>query len=459
MRTDTRPPVDLYCFYLFLQREGGEDALDFWLDVQQHENLCRAYFRDLARAGVSVQEAWPRFAAYARSFGSIFAPVTNIFHGDPPPPGVFDDDDDDSDDGDSDDLGSIELDSERMRDDDERSFYEKSGRDTPSVAASIHNVDSSSSASHGQQQQQAEPASPADPAADVHSRYAAMRTPSPTFSHGSHYPLSPTLRKIYPHDHQHDHHRGGGPPHEATVDFDPEKRGSAQRPRQYSTSRRRSARIGGAQPFIPRDAAINRTDLIASAERIFSRYLMPGADKEVYLPKQLRVTSFPISSATLPSVARGRRARQEQDLQARIPDMFHAQKEYVYRSMETDSFPRFLRANAFGNLTPPSALLRLVLGLVALWVAFAAAFAFILLDAQPRTLRLWNILTFAVAFVLCLAHQYDLDIVLVALNLSETVRPSLLALSVTPSLTPVFSRPHRRRSGTSACARRTSASS
>lgn len=39
--TDTRPPVDLYCYYLFLQREGSEDTLDFWLDVQQHENLCQ----------------------------------------------------------------------------------------------------------------------------------------------------------------------------------------------------------------------------------------------------------------------------------------------------------------------------------------------------------------------------------------------------------------------------------
>lgn len=39
-RAGTRPPVDLYCYYLFLQREGSEDTLDFWLDVQQHENLC-----------------------------------------------------------------------------------------------------------------------------------------------------------------------------------------------------------------------------------------------------------------------------------------------------------------------------------------------------------------------------------------------------------------------------------
>jgi hypothetical protein len=30
---------------IFLQRESAEDALDFWLDAQQHENLCKAYFK------------------------------------------------------------------------------------------------------------------------------------------------------------------------------------------------------------------------------------------------------------------------------------------------------------------------------------------------------------------------------------------------------------------------------
>lgn len=41
----TRAPLDLYCFYIFLQQENAEDALDCWLDMQQHENLCRAYFK------------------------------------------------------------------------------------------------------------------------------------------------------------------------------------------------------------------------------------------------------------------------------------------------------------------------------------------------------------------------------------------------------------------------------
>lgn len=56
----TRAPLDLFCFYvghitgvhfsetddqIFLQRESAEDALDFWLDVQQHENMCKAYLK------------------------------------------------------------------------------------------------------------------------------------------------------------------------------------------------------------------------------------------------------------------------------------------------------------------------------------------------------------------------------------------------------------------------------
>lgn len=41
--------MDLYCYYLFLQREGSEDTLDFWLDVQQHENLCALPCRTDAR--------------------------------------------------------------------------------------------------------------------------------------------------------------------------------------------------------------------------------------------------------------------------------------------------------------------------------------------------------------------------------------------------------------------------
>lgn len=189
-----------------------------------------------------------------------------------------------------------------------------------------------------------------------------MRTPSPQPGHvgrqGS-YPLSPTLKALYPHD-------------------DPNHRSQSRNGHRASTQ---------AQPYIPRDSAINRTDLIASAERIYSRYLMPGADKEIYLPPHLRIHQFPLSAATLPAVTHPDYDK-EADAQAAVPDMFHAQKEQMYRNMETDSFPRFLRAKAFGNLTPMSAMVRLAIGLVCLWVALSTAFSFIFLNVH-KTKRLW----------------------------------------------------------------------
>jgi hypothetical protein len=115
---------------------------------------------------------------------------------------------------------------------------------------------------------------------------------------------------------------------------------------------------------------------------------MPGSDKEIYLPSTLRITEFPISSSILPSVTHPD-YEEESRHQALVPDMFHHQKEFVYRSMEQDSFPRFLRTKAFGNLTGISALVRLGIGLVALWAGLATGFSLIFLDSKPKVIRLW----------------------------------------------------------------------
>jgi hypothetical protein len=128
-------------------------------------------------------------------------------------------------------------------------------------------------------------------------------------------------------------------------------------------------------------------DLIASAERIFYRYLSPVGtvnspeNHEIYLPPALRIHSFPLSSTQEP------KTQAELALLAQIPDLFHAQKDYCFRAMEQDAFPRFLRSKAFGNLTPISALVRLVLGLIVLWIGLAAGFALIFLDVHPKSKR------------------------------------------------------------------------
>ncbi|BGP27230.1 Bud site selection protein, Revert to axial protein 1 [Rhodotorula toruloides] len=356
LRRSTRPPVDLYCFYLFLQREGSEDTLDFWLDVQQHENLCRAYFKDLRKSGIAVRDDWPQYERYARTRGSIYGPITGIKRDEP------------------------------SNDDFER--YRQ-----PSSPASTGEEESEKSHSPY--------LGVTDDEKDA-ARYQ-MRTPSPNPAAGAAptYPLSPTLRALYPDDDR--------------SSADDEGDGSVRRRKH----KRHSTVTSRVQPIIARNSAISRTDLIASAERIYSRYLMPGADKEVYLPPQLRITSFPLLSSTLPAVTHPD-YDQQAAAQARIPDMFHAQKEYVYRAMEVDSFPRFLRAKAFGNLTPISALVRLAIGLVALWAGLATAFAFIFLDAKPKVRRLWIILPFTFAIVNLVAHSYDLDPLLVFMGLSET---------------------------------------
>jgi hypothetical protein len=68
--------------------------------------------------------------------------------------------------------------------------------------------------------------------------------------------------------------------------------------------------------------------------------------------------------------------------------MFLSQKAYVHTTLVSDAFPRFLRAKAFGNLTPATVFLRLLLGLVVLWAGLVAAFCFVFLDIKPRRLRL-----------------------------------------------------------------------
>jgi hypothetical protein len=147
-------------------------------------------------------------------------------------------------------------------------------------------------------------------------------------------------------------------------------------------------RTSRAPTVIPRSSAITRLNLIASAERIYFRYLSPAGNTvlsnenhEIYLPPALRIHSFGLNSVHEPKTPN------ELHLMAQIPDMFHAQKEYCFKAMEQDAFPRFLRSKAFGNLTPVSALVRLIAGLIVLWIGMSAAFSLVFLDVQPRSKR------------------------------------------------------------------------
>ncbi|KAF8132435.1 hypothetical protein EV363DRAFT_1259948 [Boletus edulis] len=333
----TRPPVDLFMFYLFLQREGAEDILDFWLDVQQHENLCRAYFKDVRKSGRTIKEDWPQYWDYARRRGSIYGTVVGL--------------------GPSAGMRSTASTGDVLNDQEKQALAadeKRSGGRSTSPRPRTPGIDKERVAT----------ASPTEP--------DPPRSSTPfSFSR-----RTPTLFNL-----------------------------------------RRASR---APTIIPRSAAITRMDLVASAERIYLRYLSPAGavgspeNHEIYLPPALRIHSFPLNSTQEPM------SQSELNVLAHIPDMFHAQKEYCFRAMEQDAFPRFLRAKAFGNLTPLSALVRLVLGLLILWIGLATAFSLIFLDVKPKSNRFFLFLPFTFAILFLISHQYELDPVLVFLGQSES---------------------------------------
>lgn len=327
----TRPPVDLFMFYLFLQREGAEDILDFWLDVQQHENLCRAYFKDIRKSGRNLKEEWPEYWDYARRRGSIYGTVVGMGEAKRS-------------------TGSMDH---LMASNDDEKYRPRSTSPRPGASTALSD----------------------------HTRVAST---------------SP---------------KNADDPPRSTTPFSL----SGRTPTLFNLKR-----ASRAPTIIPRSQAITRQNLIASAERIYYRYLCPATtvssteNHEIYLPPALRVHSFPLSSAHEP------RSAAEVQLMAQIPDMFHAQKDYCFRAMEQDAFPRFLRSKAFGNLTPVSSLVRLIVGLIVLWIGLAVGFSLIFLDVQPKSKRFFLFIPYTIAILCLISHQYELDPILVFLEQSET---------------------------------------
>lgn len=117
---------------------------------------------------------------------------------------------------------------------------------------------------------------------------------------------------------------------------------------------------------------VARADIRASAEKILYTFLLPGAEREITLPHSI------IQNIT----------QQIEELGRDDPEVFDAAKDYVFQAMERDAFPGFLRMKALGNLIPTSMLFRLIIGLLAMFGGFWAAFILIFLN-EPRHIRVW----------------------------------------------------------------------
>ena len=117
---------------------------------------------------------------------------------------------------------------------------------------------------------------------------------------------------------------------------------------------------------------VARQDIRASAEKILYTFLLPGAAREIILPGSIT------QDVTTAIEEYGRDD----------PEVFDLAKDYVFQAMERDAFPGFLRMKALGNLIPPTLIMRLIVGLIAMFAAFWTGFILIFLNKSRET-RCW----------------------------------------------------------------------
>ncbi|KAK9468047.1 RGS domain-containing protein [Lipomyces arxii] len=148
---------------------------------------------------------------------------------------------------------------------------------------------------------------------------------------------------------------------------------------------------------------VTREHVRESAYRIMTTYFVSGAECELILPLHI------IRGITNAIEVDGRDD----------PEVFDEAKDYVFQAMEREAFPVFLSYKALGNTVPLGSLVRLCIGLFSLFAALWVAFILIFLDWSPKVTRLWLILPFSIGVYGCLAHQFDLDPIIVILGYSE----------------------------------------
>ena len=117
---------------------------------------------------------------------------------------------------------------------------------------------------------------------------------------------------------------------------------------------------------------VTRTDIRSSAEKILYTYLLPGSEREIILPQG-------ILNAIVAAIE-----NQGRD----DPEVFDSAKDYVFQAMERDAFPGFLKSKALGNLVPPSLMMRVIVGCIALFAGLWTGLTLVFLDFSRRT-RCW----------------------------------------------------------------------
>lgn len=433
----TQAPVDLWCFYVFMREEyRGIEYLDFWLAVVKHLSLCRNYVRGL-RQSILASE---RDMSSSRTSSVLLDTLIQ--------------------DGTLDDTDSHRL-SAFLRGEDAEgnpgSIYRLSALlDTLSTKDQNLATELQQLRTHHQQQQQLLQQQQQQPQQDPQynlphpntsaaaAAWAQEKRRPPTQGSspirvvmGS--PQTPDRGSSFYFSEKNAQNDGAHSPagyqpsHAVAANVTPTtnpipaptRRGPSattsmlydqglsatppakpQRDSEISTNTNNKFPNHVPQPM-PSEATtsfVTRNDIKQSTHYILVTYFIPGAEREIVLPQRI-----------MRSVRHAIETEGRDD-----PEVFDEAREYVFEAMQREAFPAFLAAKALGNMTPFGSVVRLVLGLLAMFAGFWLAFVFILLDWQPKRERCWIILPFAVGVYLICAGLYNLDPLLALLGYSES---------------------------------------
>lgn len=148
---------------------------------------------------------------------------------------------------------------------------------------------------------------------------------------------------------------------------------------------------------------ITRENLRESSHNLLLKYFVEDAEKKINIPKDLN--SFILNSIE-------KEGRDD-------PDVFGGVRDYVFKLMENELYPKFLKTVAIQNITEVSSKVRMIAGLILLFFGFWIAYILLFLNYHKR-IRAVCVVPFLIAFYLIVSSHYYLDPVLVFLGFSES---------------------------------------
>lgn len=153
---------------------------------------------------------------------------------------------------------------------------------------------------------------------------------------------------------------------------------------------------------------VTRADLRESSKRLYERYFDPASVKYIVVPDAL---ALEVHNAI---VGQGRDD----------PEVFDAAKEYVFKAMEYDAYPKFLRTHALRNVTPKSVIFRLIGSSLCALAGFWAAFYMIFYDSVKSNRGALVVPFFFMSYLFFSAY-YSVDPILSFFGLGESRSESM----------------------------------